>query len=130
MCKVFKNNDMHDGDGTTEGSCNSGFLCYADGNCKGMISAFILIILIGNYNSNLISIFISPIYIFKMILMIAECITNSSCSEDKPFCISGFCKGTQKMKDRYIRHAYICFLFEVNTRSIHSIKIYDSRMFD
>ena len=73
------------------------FLCYADGNCKGMISAFILIILIGNYNSNLISIFISPIWILKMIIMIAECSTNSACSGDKPVCVAGSCKGMKQI---------------------------------
>ena len=61
---------MYDGDGTTQGSCDSGFLCYADGNCKGMIGAFIYIILIGNDE------------------------------------------------------------FELNPRSIHTLKFYDSRMLD
>ena len=39
---------MHDGDGTTQGNCDSGFLCYADGNCKGKIWAFIVTLYIRN----------------------------------------------------------------------------------
>ena len=37
-----------------------------------------------------------------MIIMIAECITDSGCSHDKPFCVAGFCKGNTEYKAIHI----------------------------
>ena len=72
-------------------------VCYVlpMGNAWVCLKYFVIVIF--PEKSNLISIFISPIYILKMIVMIAECITNTACSEDKPVCVAGSCKGTKEI---------------------------------
>ena len=78
---------MHDGDGTTQGNCDSGFLCYADGNCKGKIWAFIVTLYIrknGYLNQ-------TQCLFARHNSIIQECVIDSDCTGDSDTCVSNVC---------------------------------------